>query len=141
MIYAKVTVVDVIQVFPLTKVFQSTICIYAQFVDILLILRYILCEKAILVSGETCLASLWIFLVTAWKVPKYGVFSGPYFPVFGLNTGKYGPEKTPYLDTFHALCIVRLYNLIFQDIGYKIIMSQKSLALVGKTLIRRSSIF
>ena len=23
---------------------------------------------------------------TAWKVPKYGVFSGPYFPVFGLNT-------------------------------------------------------
>ena len=30
---------------------------------------------------------------TVWKVPKYGVFSGPYFPVFGLNTGKYGPEK------------------------------------------------
>ena len=27
---------------------------------------------------------------------KYGVFSGP-------NTGKYGPEKTPYLDTFHAV--------------------------------------
>ena len=42
-----------------------------------------------------------------WKVPKYGVFSGPYFPVFGLNTGKYGPEKTPYLDTFHA---IRVYN-------------------------------
>ena len=20
-----------------------------------------------------------------------------------LNTGKYGPEKTPYLDTFHAM--------------------------------------
>ena len=40
---------------------------------------------------------------TAWKVSKYGVFSGPYFPAFGLNTGKYGPEKTPYLDTFHAV--------------------------------------
>ena len=25
---------------------------------------------------------------TAWKVSKYGVFPGPYFPVFGLNTGK-----------------------------------------------------
>ena len=37
-----------------------------------------------------------------WKVSKYGAFSGPYFPVFGLNTGKYGPEKTPYLDTFYA---------------------------------------
>ena len=24
---------------------------------------------------------------------KYGVFSGPYFPVFSPNTGKYGPEK------------------------------------------------
>ena len=45
--------------------------------------------------------------------PKYGVFSGPFFPVFGLNTerygvcspnvGKYRPEKTPYLDTFHAV--------------------------------------
>ena len=30
------------------------------------------------------------------KTLKYGVFSGPYFPVFG-------PEKTPYLDTFHAV--------------------------------------
>ena len=36
----------------------------------------------------------------------YGVFSGPYFPVFGLNTGKYGPQKTPYLGTFHAVVVV-----------------------------------
>ena len=42
-------------------------------------------------------------LFTAWKVSKYGVISGPYFPVFELNTGKYGPEITPYLDTFHAV--------------------------------------
>ena len=34
---------------------------------------------------------------------KYGVLSGPYFPTFGLNTGKYGPGKTPYLDTFHSV--------------------------------------
>ena len=26
---------------------------------------------------------------TAWKVPKYGVISGPYFPAFGLNTERY----------------------------------------------------
>ena len=37
------------------------------------------------------------------KVSKYEVISGPYFPVFSLNTGKYGPEKIPYLDTLHAL--------------------------------------
>ena len=24
-----------------------------------------------------------------WKVSKYGVFSGPYFPAFGLNTERY----------------------------------------------------
>ena len=40
---------------------------------------------------------------TAWKVSKYGVISGPYFPVFSPNTGKYGQEITPYLDTFHAV--------------------------------------
>ena len=40
---------------------------------------------------------------------KYGVFSGAYFPVLELNTEiyskyeKYGPEKTCYLDTFHAV--------------------------------------
>ena len=26
---------------------------------------------------------------TAWKVSNYGVFSGPYFPAFGLNTERY----------------------------------------------------
>ena len=36
---------------------------------------------------------------TACKLSKYGVFSGPYFPVFGLNTGKYELEKTPHLET------------------------------------------
>ena len=40
---------------------------------------------------------------TPWNVSKCGVISGPYFPVFGLNTGKYRPERTPYLDTFHAV--------------------------------------
>ena len=30
---------------------------------------------------------------TAWKLSKIQSFSGPYFPVFGLNIGKYGPEK------------------------------------------------
>ena len=35
---------------------------------------------------------------TARKVPKYGIFSGPYFPVFGR-------EKTLYLITFHAVFV------------------------------------
>ena len=45
---------------------------------------------------------------------KYGVFSGSYFPAFGLNTEryrfspnakKYEPAKTSYLDTFHAVVV------------------------------------
>ena len=47
--------------------------------------------------------SLYLLMNTAWRVSKYGVFSSPYFPVFISKAGKYGPEKTPYLDTFHTL--------------------------------------
>ena len=46
---------------------------------------------------------------TEWKVFKYGVSSGQCFPVFGPNTGKYGQEKTPYLeDTFHEVQITKM---------------------------------
>ena len=61
--------------------------------------RHVLCEK------NCChvLEHIVTVVYTAWKVSKYGVFSGPYFPVFIPNTGKYGPEKNPYLDTFHVV--------------------------------------
>ena len=49
---------------------------------------------------------------TVWKVSKYGVISGPYFPVFSPNTGKYEPEITPYLDTFHAVIIYKAIQFI-----------------------------
>ena len=29
--------------------------------------------------------------------------------VFSPNTGKYGPEKTPYIDTFHAVKLKHMY--------------------------------
>ena len=65
-----------------------------------------------LISSVLSLCFLWslrldyianFLLLTAWKVSKYSAISGPYFPVFGLNTRKHGPELTPYLDTFHAV--------------------------------------
>ena len=31
--------------------------------------------------------------------------------VFSPNTGKYGPGKTPYLDTFHAVIVTGLKPL------------------------------
>ena len=42
---------------------------------------------------------------TTWKVSKYGVISGPYFPVFSPNTWKYWAEITPHLDTLHAVSV------------------------------------
>ena len=65
---------------------------------------------------------------TAWKVSKCGVISGLLFPhldwirrdmeylsIFTLNVGKYKPEKTPHLGTFHAVSYlwIVLKNLIF----------------------------
>ena len=46
---------------------------------------------------------MWDAVFAAWKMSQHEVISGPYFPVFGLNIGKYGPEIIPYLDTFHAV--------------------------------------
>ena len=43
---------------------------------------------------------------------KYGFIFGRYFSVFGLNTGKYGPEISPHLDTFHAvMCTKYIQNV------------------------------
>ena len=61
---------------------------------------------------------------TAWKVSKYRVISGPYFPVFSPNTGKYGPEITPYLDIFHAVTYFLVTYLIVSK-------GEKHLALFG----------
>ena len=33
------------------------------------------------------------------------LFYGVNLCVFSPNTGKYGPQKTPFLDTFHALVV------------------------------------
>ena len=53
-------------------------------------------------------------LDTAWKVSKYRVFPGLYFPYshwlqeFSPTVGKYGPERTPHWDTFQAVTTISL---------------------------------
>ena len=86
---------------------------------------------------------------TAWKVSKYGVFSDLYVPAFGLNTerywilslfsssvGKYGSEKTPYLDTFHAVekILKELNNL-------NINKATENTDIPNKTIKKNSDIF
>ena len=51
-------------------------------------------EKKVSLKRPFC--KLVEIITTALNVSKYGVFSGP-------KTRKYGPEKTPYFDTFHAV--------------------------------------
>ena len=60
---------------------------------------------------KVCLAIFKEVKSTAWKVSKNWVFSGPYFPVFNPNTGKYGLEKTPYLGTVHP--VMTTLNFLF----------------------------
>ena len=59
------------------------------------------------ILDHTVTCTVKIVIVTAWKVSQYGGFSCP-------NVGKYRPEKTPYLDTFHAVCyeLIRKSKLI-----------------------------
>ena len=49
-------------------------------------------------------------MCTVWNVSKYGDFPGPHFPAFEPNAGKYGAEKTLYLDTFHAVVFLYFYD-------------------------------
>ena len=44
------------------------------------------------------------------KCPSTEFFFNSYFPVFSPNTGKYGLEKTPHLDTFHAVQSICILN-------------------------------
>ena len=71
-------------------------------------------------SQVLCLCS------TAWKVSKYGVFSGPYFAVFGLNTeingvniriqSEYGKIRTRNNSVFghfsHSVVLIKSTKLV-----------------------------
>ena len=64
-----------------------------------------------------------MFSFTERKLSKYGVFSGPSFAVFSPNTEKYGPEKTPYLDTFHAVFQAAVSSIYFNSLKKKLLKS------------------
>ena len=58
-------------------------------------------------SCSTFLWKIWVILIPsfAWKLFVFGVFPVrifPYFP-YGLNTGKYRPEKS-HTNTLYTLC-------------------------------------
>ena len=56
--------------------------------------------------------------------------------LFSPNTGKYGPEITPYLDTFHAVIIV----VNIPHTGHKLLIAliQKTIFLLGQGLFQET---
>ena len=57
------------------------------------------------------------FCKESLKLPKWPhlcyYWGAPYILVFSPNAGKYGLEKTPYLDTFHAVHLFANLNSFF----------------------------
>ena len=53
-------------------------------------------------SDEKC-PNTEFFLVHIFKHLDWLWRDTPYISVFSANEGKYRPEKTPYLDTFHTV--------------------------------------
>ena len=56
------------------------------------------------------------------NVSRYGVFSGPYFPIYEVSLrilsecGKIQTRKTPYLDTFHAVTVIERFSFMYLEI-------------------------
>ena len=49
------------------------------------VLLMFMASEKLAFTGITLIGSLYL-AVTAWKLSKYGGFSGPYFPAFGTDT-------------------------------------------------------
>ena len=58
---------------------------------------------------------------------KYGVFSGPYFPAFGLKKLRIWTEKAPYLDTFPAVKLYFKYEGNTKDVSFYEYIDSKEL--------------
>ena len=74
------------------------------------------------------------FLVRIFPYSDWTRRDTPYLSIFSPNAGKYGPEKTPYLDTFlasfklnavsdmKAVLFGRTYEIIIRSSYFKMIM-------------------
>ena len=62
-------------------------------------------------------------LATAWRVSKYGVFSGRYFPVFGLNTEIYGAPYSVRIQESTDQKKLRIWTLFSQCVVFRLLHS------------------
>ena len=68
-------------------------------------------------SPVTVWIQIWIFFL--FPIIQYSDWIRRFteqLSVFSPNTGKYGSEKTPYLDTFHVVSVISKLNILrYQD--------------------------
>ena len=57
--------------------------------------------------------ALWACLSTAWKVSKYGIFSGPYFPAFRQNKERYSVYLVT--ETLWNVTAIVINNFLFSE--------------------------
>ena len=55
-----------------------------------------------------------LFFTLREMCPNTKFFSGPYFLVFSPNSGKYGLEKTQYMDNFDLCLLYIVTSLLFE---------------------------
>ena len=113
--------------FPLMTLYSLHFCCYESWVYVTFVLQAKL-------SDESQKKLFKCHMDHCVKSAQIRSFSGPYFPVFLVrilsvfspNAGKYGPEKTPYLDTFHAVDARNILPVMGNHLTYEISCSFSS---------------
>ena len=67
-------------------------------------------------SFSVCCYRKHLLQSTAWKLPKYGVFSGLYFPAFELNTERIRTRNNSVFELFSRsdLCCFFSHHIVFE---------------------------
>ena len=88
-------------------------------------------NKRVNINNKSIIENIGVLEYLYWSI------SSEYLSVFSPNVGKYGPEKSPYLDTFYAVLYlvifkVKFFNAViyykFCDHGVKYSAKSKSIS-------------
>ena len=85
--------------------FTSIFTYILSFVFILHILFFLSMQYGNTFSLHYLVSSVNVYILTAWKVSKYGGFSGPYFSIFRLK------QNAVFGHFSHCLLICAVHNL------------------------------
>ena len=86
-------------------------------IGLIIVLQFIFCSSVgkglFMIQNEDITV---LYFVQALSFNDYRDTS--YLSVFSPNAEKYGPENTPYLDTFHAVMLLPIYHVFPYFFGF-----------------------